>query len=66
MVGMDLPSPDNFPFENHKRFFEAGIPIIENLANLSLLLNIKSFEIIAFPLKIEAEASLTRVVARIN
>lgn len=28
MVGIDLPSPDNYPFEIHKPFFEAGFPII--------------------------------------
>jgi len=66
MVGMDLPSPDIYPFEIHKSFFDANILIIENLANLSTLLHEKNFEIFAFPLNIKAEASLVRVVARIS
>lgn len=63
MLGMDLPSPDYYPFEVHKKLFENNILIIENLTNLSGLLNIKKFCIIAFPLKIRAEASLARVAA---
>lgn len=63
MLGMDLPSPDNYPFEVHKKLFENHILIIENLTNLSQLLNTKNFDIMAFPLKIKAEASLARVVA---
>lgn len=63
MLGMDLPSPDYYPFEVHKKLFENNILIIENLTNLSGLLNIKKFSIIAFPLKIRAEASLARVAA---
>jgi kynurenine formamidase len=63
MLGMDLPSPDNYPFEIHKKLFANNILIIENLTNLSELLDVKHFEIIAFPLKIRAEASMSRVVA---
>ena len=66
MVGMDLPGPDTFPFAIHKSFFSANILIIENLANLSLLLHEKNFEIFTFPLKIMAEASPVRVVAKIT
>ena len=65
MLGIDLPSPDRYPFEIHKMLFNHGIPIIENMTNLSELLHIKKFEIIAFPLKIRAEASMVRVVAKI-
>lgn len=63
MLGMDLPSPDKYPFELHKKMFKNDILIIENLTNLSELVEIKNFTIIAFPLKIKAEASMVRVVA---
>lgn len=65
MLGMDLPSPDKYPFEIHKILFDHSILLIENLTNLSKLLSTKNFEIMAFPLKIKADASLVRVVARI-
>lgn len=65
MVGMDLPSPDSYPFEIHKIFMENGIFIIENLTNLSKLLQSHEIELYAFPLRIKAEASLVRVVAKI-
>lgn len=63
MLGIDMPSPDMYPFEIHKKMFKHNILILENLANLSDLINADSFEIIAFPLKIRAEASLVRAVA---
>lgn len=63
MIGIDMPSPDKYPFVIHKRLFENDILIIENLTNLSDLLNIEYFEVIAFPLKIQAEASMVRAVA---
>lgn len=66
MLGMDLPSPDNYPFDIHKKLFANNILIIENLANLSKLVGVESFEVIAFPLKIKAEASIVRVVACIS
>ncbi len=66
MLGMDLPSPDKYPFEIHKLLFANDILLIENLTNLAPLLSVNNFEIMAFPLKIKAEASLTRVVARVN
>jgi kynurenine formamidase len=64
MLGMDLPAPDKYPFEIHKMLFEKDILIIENMKSLESLLDIEQFEIIAFPLKIKAEASPVRVVAR--
>jgi len=66
MLGIDMPSPDRYPFEIHKKLFENHILIMENLTNLSALLNVNDFEIIAFPLKVEAEASIVRAVARIE
>jgi kynurenine formamidase len=44
--------------------FKNNILIIENMANLSNLSEKTDFEIFAFPLKIRAEASLVRVIAR--
>lgn len=66
MLGLDSPSPDNYPFEIHKMLFDQDILLIENLTNLSELLSINTFEVLAFPLKIRAEASLVRIVARIE
>lgn len=65
MIGIDLPSPDNKPFEIHKMLFVNNILIIENLTNLEKLVDIASFEVIALPLKIKAEASICRVIAKI-
>lgn len=65
MLGMDLPSPDRYPFLIHKQLLSNDILIIENLTNLARLLN-SAFEILAFPLKIKAEASMARVIARIH
>jgi kynurenine formamidase len=64
MIGIDLPSPDSYPFEIHKKLFENNVLIIENLTNLAKLQNIDEFEVEAFPLHIRAEASPARVVAR--
>ena len=64
MLGMDLPSPDNYPFEIHKKLFANDILIIENLTNLRKILMLDNFEVIAFPLKVKAEASMVRVVAK--
>jgi len=65
MVGVDMPSVDRYPFKIHKMLFRNDILIIENLTNLKSLINVNNFQIIDFPLKIKAEASLVRVVAKI-
>lgn len=65
LLGMDMPKPDNYPFEIHKLLLSNDIFIMENLTNLQKLLGISSFEVIAFPLKIEAEASIVRAAAKI-
>lgn len=65
MVGMDIPSPDRYPFEIHKLLFKNNIYVMENLTNLNQLLNVDKFEVIAFPLKLKADSSMTRAVARI-
>lgn len=64
MLGIDMPSPDKYPFEIHKMLLENKIYIIENLTNLHKLLGNKNFEILAFPLKIKADSSMARVIAR--
>lgn len=64
MIGVDMPSPDFPPFPVHKLLLNHGIFIIENLTNLEQLLNVEYFEVFAQPLKIFAEASLTRAFAR--
>ncbi len=64
LLGLDSPSPDKMPFSIHKKLLGAGIPIIENLTNLAELAGIRQFEIMAFPLKISADGSPVRVVAR--
>lgn len=66
ILGIDSPSPDRFPFMIHKLLLNNGIPILENLTNLEQLLDKPSFEVIAFPLKIRADASLLRAVAKIR
>lgn len=65
MLGIDMPSPDRYPFETHKLLFKNKICIMENLRNLDKLLGIPSFEVIAFPLNIRADSSMTRAVARV-
>ncbi|WP_438448738.1 cyclase family protein [Gorillibacterium sp. sgz5001074] len=64
MVGTDTPSPDYNPFAIHRRLLSQGILILENLTNLGALVGIGSFEVIALPLKIEADSSIARVIAR--
>jgi kynurenine formamidase len=65
MLGIDFPSPDRTPFIAHKFLLENNIFILENLTNLGKLVGVKDFEIIALPLKIKADSSMTRAVARI-
>lgn len=64
MIGLDTPSPDKIPFEIHKYLFQNNILIIENLTNLEKLIDGENFEVIALPLKIRADSSIARVIAR--
>jgi kynurenine formamidase len=66
LLGMDMPSPDRQPHEIHKFLFSQGICLLENLRNLEALEGGKNAEIFAFPLKIRADASMVRAVARYN
>ncbi|MEJ8307048.1 cyclase family protein [Saccharibacillus sacchari] len=64
MVGFDTPSPDKDPYAVHLTFMNHGILIAENLTNLDRLLQTRSFEVFALPLRIRADASMARVIAR--
>ena len=62
MLGMDMPAPDYPPFSFHKDLLRNDIFVLENLANLQSLVGIDNFDVMAFPLKISAEASFVRAV----
>ena len=64
LLGVDLPSPDKLPFPVHKRLLANGTYILENLTNLDQLLSWSSFEVIALPLKLRADGSPVRAIAR--
>lgn len=66
MVCMDMPSPDKEPYSVHKLLFSNEILIAENLNNIDQLLDAGSFEIIALPLRIQADSSIARIVARVK
>jgi kynurenine formamidase len=66
MIGLDTPSPDREPFPVHKALLTHGIGIIENLTGIEQVAKAPSFELWALPLKIEADSSLARVLARIT
>jgi kynurenine formamidase len=66
MMGIDWPSPDHHPYPIHQLLLKNNILILENLTNLDKLIHISNFEVFAFALKIEADSSLVRAVARIK
>ena len=66
MVCIDSPSPDRRPFEIHKLLLENNVLIAENLTNLDKLMSANNFEVIALPLKIHADSSPARIIARIR
>ncbi|OPX41990.1 kynurenine formamidase [Ruminiclostridium hungatei] len=66
LLGIDMPSPDRFPFEIHKFLLKNNILILENLTNLDKLNQEDEFEVMAFPLKINADSSMVRAVARLT
>ncbi len=66
MVGIDFPSPDYAPYNIHKILLDNQILILENLTNLATLLPYREFELLAFPLKMEADSAPVRVVARVE
>lgn len=66
MLGMDTASPDHTPpWAVHKRLLAKEILIIENLTNLEALLEVEKFEVIALPMKLQADGAPVRVIAKI-
>jgi len=65
IIGLDWASPDHHPYPVHEILLKNNILILENLTNLGQLLNETNFEVFAFPLKIEADSSPVRAVARV-
>lgn len=66
IAGFDSPSPDKAPFGFHSIFLHEERFLVENLTNLGQLIGNENVTFTAFPLKIEAEASLIRAVAMIE
>ena len=66
IIGLDWPSPDHHPYPIHEILLKNNILILENLTNLDQLLNETDLEVFAFPLKIEADSSPVRVIARVS
>ena len=62
IAGFDSPSPDKAPFAFHSVYLKEGRFLVENLTNLGALSGQEQVHFMAFPLKIEAEASLIRAV----
>jgi kynurenine formamidase len=66
IIGMDMLNPDteeSYPI--HKILLSKDVLIIENLTNVDSLVDVSEFEVLAFPVKLHAEAAPVRVVARI-
>jgi len=72
MIGVDMPSPDHSPFLVHKKLFDAGIFIVENLTGLNQIFlhnavsTVQKVHFYALPLKIAADSSPVRAVAVYN
>ena len=66
IAGFDSPSPDKSPFTFHNIFLKNERFLVENLTNLDKLEGKKDITFMAFPLKIEAEASLIRALAMVD
>lgn len=64
ILGIDLPSPDVFPFEIHKTLFASDVLIIENLVHLDKIRG-RRVRLIALPLNIQADASPARVIVEV-
>jgi len=65
MIGIDWPSPDHHPYPIHQILLKNNILILENLTGLGHLVHESDFEVFAFPLKIDADSALVRVIARV-
>ena len=63
LIGVDMPSVDQPPFDAHLKFLGSNVVIVENLANLAQIRG-DVFELIALPLKLKVrEASPVRAIA---
>lgn len=65
MLCVDTPAPDKYPHEVHKLLLSNNILIAENLCQVDRLLGAERVEIMAFPLKIRADGSPARIIARV-
>ncbi len=65
LLGLDTPSPDREPYLVHKILLSQEILIVENLTNLKSLPANQAFELVALPMKLEANAAFCRVIAKI-
>ncbi len=62
IIGMDMPSPDYYPFPFHHTLFEAGIYMIENLAHLEQVRNLSAeARFMVVPLQWDLDGSWVRV-----
>lgn len=66
MLGIDMFSPDKYPFPIHEIFLGHNILIIENLTNLEQLIGVKAFTVVALPLKLATDSALARVIALVG
>ncbi len=62
IVGIDSPSPDKDPYKIHCILLGKGIPIVENLYNLSKVTG-KRFKCIIAPLNVNADGAPCRIIA---
>lgn len=62
VIVVDTPSVDNAPYPIHQLLFSHGIWIVENVRIDQQVLSLEKFTAIIAPIKIEAEAALTRVL----
>jgi len=65
MICLDIPSPDKDPYNVHTYLLKNSVLIAENLSSMEKLLTVKKFEIIALPMRLHADSSPARIVARI-
>lgn len=67
IVGMDILGPDlDTTWPAHKILLSNDVLIIENLTNLDQLLDVKSYDVVALPVKFKTDAAFVRVVATVN
>ena len=62
VIAVDTPSVDNAPYPIHHLLFNHGVWIVENVRIDQQVLSLEKFTAIITPIKINAEAALTRVL----